>query len=132
MLLVVGGVLVVKDQILLPKRSSMLSMYPGFYEFPGGKVEKGETLKMALKRELNEELSIEVDETDILEFKENTLTTENMILTIFIVNKWKGSIILNPEINSEIIKVNIQELKNVQDLLESNKNIVDSVINALS
>ena len=131
MLQVVGAVLIQKDKILLPKRSNILQNYPGFYEFPGGKVEKDETLKMALKRELNEELSIYIDESDILEFKKNTLTTEKMILTIFIVNKWNGNITLNSKIHSEIIKVNINELKNVKDLLETDKNIVDAVINAL-
>ena len=131
MLQVVGAVLIQKDKILLPKRSNILQNYPGFYEFPGGKVEKDETLKMALKRELNEELSIYVDESDILEFKKNTLTTEKMILTIFIVNKWNGNITLNSKIHSEIIEVNINELKNVKDLLETDKNIVDAVINAL-
>ena len=131
MLQVVGAVLIQKDKILLPKRSNILQNYPGFYEFPGGKVEKDETLKMALKRELNEELSIYVDESDILEFKKNTLTTEKMILTIFIVNKWNGNITLNSKIHSEIIEVNKNELKNVKDLLETDKNIVDAVINAL-
>ena len=62
---VVGGVLVRNNKILLPKRSYMLSKYPGFYEFPGGKVEKGETLKFALKRELFEELSIDVPRLDL-------------------------------------------------------------------
>ena len=129
MLSVVGAVLIQNDMILLPKRSNMLPKYPGFYEFPGGKVEKDETLKMALKRELNEELSIDVDETDILEFNENSLTTEKMVLTIFIVDKWKGEITINPKIHSEIIAVNINELKNIEDLLETDKNIVDAVIN---
>ena len=132
MLEVVGGVLVKNNKILLPKRSNTLSKYPGFYEFPGGKVEKDETLKFALKRKLNEELSINVDEQDILEFKENTLRTEKMLLTIFIVNKWNGNITLNSEIHSEIIAVNVNELKNVEDLLETDKNIVNAVINALS
>ena len=104
MMEVVGGVLVRNNKILLPKRSYMLSKYPGFYEFPGGKVEKGETLKFALKRELFEELSIDVDEQDILEFEENNLKTKDMNLTIFIINKWKGNITLNSEIHSEIIQ----------------------------
>ena len=131
MLSVVGAVLIQNDMILLPKRSNMLSKYPGFYEFPGGKVEKDETLKTALKRELNEELSIDVDETDILEFNENSLTTEKMVLTIFIVDKWKGDITINPKIHSEIIAVNINELKNVEELLETDKNIVDAIMNYL-
>ena len=131
MLQVVGAVLFQNNKILLPKRSEFLLKYPGFYEFPGGKVEKGETLKTALKRELNEELSIDVDETNILEFNNNSLTTEKMILTIFIVNKWNENITLHPTIHSEMIEVNINELKNVEDLLETDKQLCDAIINYL-
>jgi 8-oxo-dGTP diphosphatase len=53
MLNVVSSVLVRNNKILLSKRSPSLKIYPNLYEFPGGKVELGETLKEALKRELS-------------------------------------------------------------------------------
>ena len=131
MLNVVGAVLIDNDYILLPKRSSTIKKMPNKYEFPGGKVEENETLKEALKRELNEELSIDVNIIDIIEFPNNVLINENLILTVFIIKKWKNKIIINPEINSEILQIKLDELKNIEDLLETDKELIPSILEFL-
>ena len=131
MLNVVGSVLINNDKILLPKRSAKLKKMPNMYEFPGGKIEKGETLKEGLKRELQEELSIDVDIEDIIEFPNNVLETENFILTVYIVKKWKGELTINHEINSEILEVDFNELINVEELLETDKQLIPSVLKFL-
>jgi len=128
---VVGAVLINNNNILLPKRSSKLKKMPNKYEFPGGKVEEGESLKKALKRELNEELGIDVDENDIIGFPQNELKTEKFILTIFCVSKWKNELTLNPEISSEIIEVDFNELKNVEDLLYTDKQLIPAILEFL-
>ena len=51
-----------KSQILLAQRPDGKSM-AGLWEFPGGKVEQGETPEFALMRELEEELGIETRPT---------------------------------------------------------------------
>ncbi|MDH4091965.1 MAG: (deoxy)nucleoside triphosphate pyrophosphohydrolase [Cyclobacteriaceae bacterium] len=56
-IIVVAGVLYNNDKILLAKRNQNKSL-GGKWEFPGGKVEKGETHKRALKRELIEEFGV--------------------------------------------------------------------------
>ena len=128
MLNVVGSVLIKNNKILLPKRSANLKKMPNMYEFPGGKIEKGETLKEGLKRELQEELSIDVDIEDIIEFPKNVLETENFILTVYIVKKWKGELTINHEINSEILEVDFDQLQNVEELLETDKQLIPSIL----
>jgi 8-oxo-dGTP diphosphatase len=54
---VVAGVLVRDGKALVCKRSAV-KPHAGRWEFPGGKVEPGETLAEALRRELREELGI--------------------------------------------------------------------------
>jgi len=54
----VGGIIFDKESFLLVKRNREPAM--GQWSLPGGVVELGETLEEALKREINEEVSIEV------------------------------------------------------------------------
>ena len=64
-------VLVVAAALYNPDGEILLAQRPegkqlaGLWEFPGGKVEPGESPEAALCRELNEELGITVNETDL-------------------------------------------------------------------
>lgn len=49
------------NQVLVAQRSAH-QYYAGYWEFPGGKCEPGETLHQALTRELHEELAIDVED----------------------------------------------------------------------
>lgn len=60
---VVGAAIVddlANPQSLLAARRTAPEAYAGMWEFPGGKVEPGETCEAALHRELSEELGVEV------------------------------------------------------------------------
>ncbi len=60
MIAVTAAILVKDEKILIGRRKPGLR-YAGKWEFPGGKVEPGETLRDCLKRELSEELDIQVE-----------------------------------------------------------------------
>lgn len=53
------GVLMQGDQFLLTSRPEG-KVYAGYWEFPGGKLEAGESVEQALRRELQEELGITI------------------------------------------------------------------------
>ncbi|WP_412678900.1 (deoxy)nucleoside triphosphate pyrophosphohydrolase [Brevibacillus nitrificans] len=64
---VVGAVIVKEDnKILCALRSQEMSL-PGYWEFPGGKIEQGEDPREALIREIKEELSCEVAVGELIE-----------------------------------------------------------------
>jgi 8-oxo-dGTP diphosphatase len=54
------GVLVRADGAFLLTSRPEGKAYAGYWEFPGGKLEAGETVEQALRRELQEELGIEI------------------------------------------------------------------------
>ena len=57
---VVGAIIVKNGKILCAQRGYDKSL-AGFWEFPGGKIEKGELPEDALKREIREELNIDIE-----------------------------------------------------------------------
>ena len=77
--------------ILLQKRPEGKSM-AGLWEFPGGKVEQGESPEMALARELQEELGILVLPVDFrpLAFASEALGDRHLLLLLYICDLWQG------------------------------------------
>jgi len=59
MITVVAAVICRDGKILITRRLDTAHL-PGLWEFPGGKVERGETLKAALMREIREELGLNI------------------------------------------------------------------------
>ena len=67
-------------------------VYAGYWEFPGGKVESGETLREALLRELQEELGIVIDRAWPWLSCEFSYPHANVRLKFFRVTSWHGDI----------------------------------------
>ena len=67
-------------------------VYAGYWEFPGGKVEPGETLRQALTRELHEELGIETEHAWPWLSCEFTYPHAHVRLKFFQVDAWRGEL----------------------------------------
>ena len=68
------------------------TFYPGYWEFPGGKVEPGETPHDALVRELHEELGIEVRRADPWLRREHVYEHAHVRLNFYRVREWCGEL----------------------------------------
>lgn len=92
-LVVVAAALVDRDgRLLVQQRPEGLSM-AGLWEFPGGKLEPGETPEQALIRELGEELAIDVDHACLAPacFASDMLGDRHLLLLLFVCRKWRGT-----------------------------------------
>lgn len=88
---VVAGIL--RDpagQVLISDRSRAASMQQ-YWEFPGGKVEPGESFDSALRRELTEELGIRADEFEFLESTSHDYPDLRVRIDFFVVSSWTGT-----------------------------------------
>ncbi|CAH1080163.1 Mutator mutT protein (7,8-dihydro-8-oxoguanine-triphosphatase) / Thiamin-phosphate pyrophosphorylase-like protein [Candidatus Nitrotoga sp. 1052] len=66
--------------------------YAGFWEFPGGKVEEGETLLQALERELHEELGIKIATAYPWLTRLHIYTHATVRLNFFRITVWQGEL----------------------------------------
>ena len=77
-----------KNQVLLSRRSSNVHQ-AGLWEFPGGKLKPGETLREALSRELNEELGLTVNSAEPLIKIYHDYEKYSVLLDVWHVDSWE-------------------------------------------
>jgi len=82
----------VDGRVLLARRPEGKSM-AGLWEFPGGKVEIGETPEAALIRELQEELGVDTWQSCLapLTFASHAYDDFHLLMPLFICRKWQGT-----------------------------------------
>ena len=89
---VVAGVIRdARGRILLARRTEGRDL-AGLWEFPGGKVEPGETPEQCLIRELDEELGITVSHACLAPFVFASHTYEDfhLLMPLYLVRRWEG------------------------------------------
>lgn len=101
----------VDGRVLLAQRPEGKSM-AGLWEFPGGKVEPGETPEAALIRELHEELDIDTWASCLapLTFASHTYDDFHLLMPLYACRKWDG--IPKPKENQVLKWARMNELQN--------------------
>jgi len=95
-LFVVAGALInEKGEVLVAQRPEGKRL-AGKWEFPGGKVEAGETPEAAMVRELHEELGIRIDQKDLepFWFLSHDYVTEfgfHLLMPVYTIRRWQGT-----------------------------------------
>ena len=122
---VVAAVIKDKDKILSTQRG--YGDYKGYWEFPGGKVEKGESFKDALKREIKEELLVDIKVNDLIKTIEFDYPKFHLVMHCF----WceiDGEIKLTEHLSSKWLdKVTLYSV----DWLEADLEVLEEIEKAL-
>ena len=92
LLLVVAAVLIDPDGRVLVCQRTATQSHPGKWEFPGGKVEPGESPEAALRRELWEELGVEPCPTCLqpFSFASHAYQDFHLLMPLFLCRQWDG------------------------------------------
>jgi 8-oxo-dGTP diphosphatase len=84
------GILINSEQSILLGQRPEGKPYAGYWEFPGGKIEAGETLVQALRRELQEEINVSINDANEFLVIEHDYPHAYVRLHICLVSSWLG------------------------------------------
>ena len=92
-LVVAVGLIDVDGRVLIAQRPEGKKM-AGLWEFPGGKVDPGETPEVALIRELKEELNIDTKESCLapFTFASHAYDDFHLLMPLYLCRRWWGSV----------------------------------------
>lgn len=101
--LVVAAALVDAQGRIFVQRRPLHKALGGLWEFPGGKVEPGESPEAALIRELREELLIETEAACLAPatFSTGMIGERPLLLLLYVCRKWSGRIVAQEAIGTD-------------------------------
>jgi len=125
---VVAGALVsLQGQILIAQRPIGKHMAGG-WEFPGGKIDEGETPLAALRRELEEELGIEVKTAEYLVSCDHEYPDRVVHLELWLVTEFKGQ---PQSLDHQALRwVSVDQLA-AADLLPADQPLIEALVTKL-
>jgi len=108
---VVCAIFISDSRVLAVRRSNKMTL-TGFWEFPGGKIEKGESEEESLKREIQEELNLTIEVGESLTPTEYSYEDGKVIRLIpFLVREFSGGFRLAE--HDDLAWLGLNELLNV-------------------
>ena len=110
MIKVVAALIEKNGKVLIAKRSTGNSELKGKWEFPGGKVELGETEKHAIEREIKEEFDVLIKANKFISNVKQNCSDKQIDLRLYSCKYIEGEFKLND--HSEYRWVNKDELLN--------------------
>lgn len=118
--IIVHTLIKVNDKYLVTKRSKEESIYPEYYDIPGGLAEYGELPKDALIRETKEEIGLKITPTKIIHEDSNLDVDKNLVFI---------RMVYLCELNDKIENIKLQiEEHSKYELISSLKELKDEKI----
>ena len=117
----VSAAIFIKNKRILFTSRKKKKIFNNCLEFPGGKVEKGESTLVALKREIKEELSITVSLATNFDKYLFSFKNLEINLNFFLCKKWFGKFV--PLEGQKIKWINIHKIPS-HNILPSNKRVI--------
>ena len=119
---VVAAIIVHEDKVFATQRG--YGEFKDGWEFPGGKVESGETPEVALVREIEEELDTEIEVQELLDTVEYDYPTFHLSMDCFISTVKSGDLVLKEH---EAAKWLTLETLDSVDWLPADLSLVDKI-----
>ena len=92
MIPVVAVALIDHNNRVLMQRRKLGGAHGGLWEFPGGKVEPAETADAALVREIEEELGVTLDRSELAPVTFATRAGDPYVLLLYLCRAWQGEV----------------------------------------